>query len=82
MDERSQQTPNKHDSHLSDRDTPDDEPVNPTLKTSDEERYYDTIHSSAIATHVALSHSTAQTNPTVDWGHTRKMVINITKRKS
>ena len=49
--------------------------INPTLKTSDEEKHYDTMHSSAIATHVMLSYPTAQVNPTVEWGTARKVII-------
>ena len=51
--------PNKQ---LSDSDTSDDEPINPKLKTSVDERHYDTI----LATQAALSHSHAQANPTVE----------------
>ena len=50
---------------LSDSDTSDDEPINPKLKTSVEERHYSTISGSVLATQVALSHSRAQANPTV-----------------
>ena len=38
------------------------------LRTSEEERHYRTIHGSALATQIALSHSRAQTNPTVERG--------------
>ena len=75
MLEGNQQNPNKHDSNLSDSDTSDDEPINPSLNTSNEENHYDTIHSSAIATHVTLSYSTAQENPTVEQGPARKVTI-------
>ena len=51
---------------LPDSDTSDDEQVNPRLKTSAEERDNGTICGSAIATHIACSYSTAQTNPTVE----------------
>ena len=60
---------------LTDSDTSDDNKVNPRLRTSAEERQYGTIPAeerqygtipgSAIATHIAHSHSTAQANPTV-----------------
>ena len=46
----------------------DDNEVNPRLKTSIEERQYNTIPGSAIATRIALSHSRAQVNPTVERG--------------
>ena len=49
-------TPNKQ---LSDSDTLDDEPINPKLKTSVEERHYGKISGSVLATQAALSHSRA-----------------------
>ena len=52
---------------LSDSDTPDEE-ADPQLCTSKEERSYGTIRGSAQATQLALSHSRAQTNPTVERG--------------
>ena len=52
---------------LSDSDTPDEE-ADPRLRTSEEERIYGTIRGSAQATRVALLHSRAQTNPTVERG--------------
>ena len=52
---------------LSDSDTPDEE-VDPRLRTSEEERIYGTIRGSTQGTQVALSHSRAQTNPTVERG--------------
>ena len=55
--------PNKQ---LNDSDTSDDEPINPKLKTSVEERHYGTIPGSVLATQAALSHSCAQANPTVE----------------
>ena len=58
---------------LSDSDTSDDEPINPKLKTSVEERHYGTIPILVLATQAALSHSWAQANPTVERGpsHTK-----------
>ena len=44
---------------LSDHDTSEEEQVNPILRTSEEERHYGTIHGSALATQIALSHSRA-----------------------
>ena len=55
---------------LSDSDTPDEE-ADPRLCTSEEERIYGTIRGSAQATQAALSHSRAQTNPTVERGPPR-----------
>ena len=52
---------------LSDSDTPDEE-ADPQLRTSKEERIYGMIRGSAQATQVALLHSRAQTNPTVERG--------------
>ena len=60
---------------LSDSDTLDEEPINPILKTSVEERHYGTIPSSALATQAALSHSRAQANPTVGRGPGRKVRV-------
>ena len=42
--------------------------VNPRLKTSVEERQYNTIPGLAIATQIALSYSRTQVNPTVERG--------------
>ena len=53
---------------LRDSDTLDEEPINPILETSVEERCYGTIPGSVLATQAALSHSRAQANPTVERG--------------
>ena len=53
---------------LTDSDTSDDTEVNPRFKTSVEEREYNTIPGSATATQIALSHSWAQTNLTIEHG--------------
>ena len=53
---------------LTDSDSSDDNKVNLRFKTSVEERQYNTIPGSATATHVALSYSRAQVNPTVERG--------------
>ena len=50
--------------YLSDSDSSDDNEINPRLKTSVEERQYNTIPGSAIATCIALSYSRAQEHPT------------------
>ena len=52
---------------LSDSDTPGEE-ADRRLCTSKEERIYGMIRGSAQAMQAALSHSRAQTNPTVDRG--------------
>ena len=54
--------------YLSDSDSSDDNEKNPRLNTSVEERQYDTIPGSAITTHIALSYSKAQANPTIERG--------------
>ena len=57
---------------LTDSDSSDDNKVNPRFKTSVEERQYNTIPGSATATHIALSYSRMQTNPTVERGPPRQ----------
>ena len=59
--------PNSQSKYLSDSDSDDNE-INPRLKTSIEERQYNTIPGSAIATQIALSYSRAQVNPTMERG--------------
>ena len=51
---------------LTDSDSSDDNKINPRLKTSVEERQYNTILGLAIATRIALSYSRVQANPTVE----------------
>ena len=51
--------------YISDSESSDDE-LNQHLRTSQEERYYDTIKGSAHAIQAALSYITAQCNPTVE----------------
>ena len=63
---RKSQKPKNPNNQLSNSDTSDEEPINPILKTSVEERHYGTIPSLALATQAALSHSRAQANPTVE----------------
>ena len=65
---KKQEEPTNSNKSLTDSDTPDDTEINPRFKTSVEEREYDTIPGSAIATQIALSHSRAQANPTVEHG--------------
>ena len=59
---------------LTDSDSSDDNEVNPRIKTSVEERQYNTIPGSATATHVALSYSRVQANPTVERGQPHQKV--------
>ena len=59
--------PNDQSKYLSDSNSDDNE-IDPRLKTSIEERQYNTIPGSAIATQIALSHSRAQANPTMERG--------------
>ena len=55
---------------LSDSDTPDKE-VDPQLYMSEEERIYEMIRGSTLATQAALLHTRAQSNPTVERGPPR-----------
>ena len=59
--------PNSQSKYLSDSDSDDNE-INPRLKTSIEERQYNTIPGSTIATQIALSHSRVQANSPVERG--------------
>ena len=59
---------------LSDSDTQDEE-ADLRLCTSEEERSYGTKRGSTQATQAALSHSRAQTNPTVERGPPRRPKI-------
>ena len=65
MAEGNPKSPKSLTQDLSDSDTSEKEQVNPMHRTSEEERHYRTIHGSALATQIALSHSRVQTNPTV-----------------
>ena len=62
--------PNNQSKYLSDSDS-DDNDIDPRLKTSIEERQYNTIPGSAIATQKALSHSRAEPWKVVH--HNRKL---------
>ena len=53
--------------HLSDSDSSEEE-ASMHLRTSPEERLYNTVKGSAQAMQVALAHITAQCNPTVERG--------------
>ena len=63
--------PNSQSKYLSDSDS-DNTKINPRLKTSIEERQYNTIPGSTIATQIALSHSRVQANPTMERGPPRQ----------
>ena len=65
---------------LSDSNTSDEEPINPKLKTSIEERQYGTIPGLVLAAQAALSHTCARANPTIEHGpsHT-KTIKKLTK---
>ena len=54
--------------YLSDSVSSNDNEINPRLKTSVEERQYNTIPGSAKATCIALSYSRVQGNPTIERG--------------
>ena len=75
MAERKPRSPKSSTKELSDSDTSEEEQVNPICKTSEEERHYGTIHGSALATQIALSHSRAQNNQTVERGPDCKVRI-------
>ena len=65
---KKEKEPIRQSKYLSDSDSSDDNEINPRLKTSVEGRQYNTIPGSAIATHIALSYSSAQANPTIERG--------------
>ena len=67
MAEKKQEPANQSKS-LTDGDSSDDNEVNPRFRTSVEQRQYNTIPGSATATHIALSYSRMQANPTVERG--------------
>ena len=68
MAEKTQDEPANQNKSLTDSDTFDDTEVNPRFKTSVKERQYNTTPGSVTVTCVALSHSRAQANPTVERG--------------
>ena len=59
--------PNNQSKYFSDS-LSDDNDIDPRLKTSIEERQYNTIPGSAISNQITLSHSRAQANPTMERG--------------
>ena len=82
MAEGNPKNPKSPTKQFSDTDTSDEEQINPVLKTSEEERHYGTIPSSALATQTVLSHSRAQANPTVKKGPSFKVRIKLPKEKA
>ena len=68
MAEKKQEEPTNQSKSLADSDMSDDTEVNPGFKTAVEKREYHTIPGSATATQIALSHSKAQANLTVEHG--------------
>ena len=62
------------DDYLSDSDSSEEETC-PHLRTSPKERLYHTVKGSAQATQVALAHTTAQCNPTVERGPAKQPKI-------
>ena len=73
MAEGNPKKPKSSNKQLSNSDTLDEEQINPIFKTSEEERHYRTITGSTLATKIALNHSRAQANPTVERGPNRKV---------
>ena len=74
MAEKTKEEPANQSKSLTDSDTSDDTEVNPRFKTSVEERQYNTIPGSVTAIRIALSHSRAQANPTVEQGPPQRKV--------
>ena len=72
MAEGKPKCPKSPTKELSDSHTFEKEQVNPILRTSEEERHYRTKYDSALAAHIALSHSRMQTNPMVERGSSPK----------
>ena len=82
------ENPANQSKSLTDSDSSDDKEVNSRFKTSVEERQYNTIPGSATVTHIALSCSRVQVNPTVERrpqcqkAKVKKLFMNKTKAKS
>ena len=68
MAEKKVQKTKVQSDYLSDSKSSEDE-INPYLCTSQEERIYGTIKGSTQATQAALSHTRAQSNPTMERDH-------------
>ena len=88
MAEKKQEEPTNESKSFTDSNTSDDTEVNPRFKTSVEDSEYNTIPGSATATQIALSHSRAQANLTVEHGplcqkvKTKKPSTDKTKDKN
>ena len=65
---KNEKEPISQSKYLSDSDSSNDNEINPRLKISVEERQYNTVPGSAIATQIALSYSRVQANPTIERG--------------
>ena len=68
MAEKAQEEPANQSKSLTDSNTSDDTEVNTRFKTSVEERQYNTIPGLVTASHIPLSHSRVEANPTVERG--------------
>ena len=79
-EEQKEKEPPSQSKYLTDSDSSDDNEVNSRYKTSVEERQYNTIPGSATATHVALSYSRVQANPTVERGLPCQNLLQIKQR--
>ena len=75
MGEGNPKRPKSFNKQLSDSDTSEKEQVNPIHKPSEKEGHYRTICGSALVTQIALSHSRAQANATVERGPNCKVRI-------
>ena len=84
MAEKKQEKPTNSSKSLTDSDTSDNTEVNPRLKTSVKERECNTIPASVNATHIALSHPTAQVNLMVEHGmlHQKAKTKKLPKDKA
>ena len=84
MAEKKPEVPTNPSKSLTDSGTSDDNNPNPRLRTSVEERKYGTTPGSAIATHIALTHSMARANLTVEQGpqHRKTKVKKLPKDKT
>ena len=74
MVEKKVQKKKAQSEYMSDSDTSEEE-VDPHLHTSEEERVYGTIRGSTQATWAVLSHTRAQSNPTVERGPLQQIKI-------
>ena len=81
MAEKKAQKIKAQNDYLSDSESSEDE-VNPHLCTSQEERVYGTIKGSVQATQVALSHTTTQSNPTVERGLKQPKIKKLSKEQA